>query len=527
MTDGSWNRQQQPFLPSSAMLKRPRTEYDISPSGLTSGGNEMHNYIGRNDDHTGHRILKDTKTLGSAFDRYLQSAGQLTSFNSGEASAIGSVGLERGVGGLPRHSLTDPAVMGHPGGGHDLARGGRNVNYGDQLPVDAASMPGPETVPLPPDASSTLYVEGLPSDSTRREVAHIFRPFVGYREVRLVSKESKHRGGDPLILCFVDFANPACAATALSALQGYKVDELNPESSHLRLQFSRFPGPRSGPGPRGKRVCDLISIFTNHHYHNLIFSLAMTDGFWNRQQQQPLQPSSAMLKRPRTEYDMSPSGLTGGNEMHNYIARNDDHTGHRMLKDTKTLGSAYDRYLQSAGQLTSFNSGEASAIGGVGLGRGVGGLPRHSLTDPAVMGHPGGGHDLARNGRNVNYGGQLTVDAASMPGPETVPLPPDASSTLYVEGLPSDSTRREVAHIFRPFVGYREVRLVSKESKHRGGDPLILCFVDFANPACAATALSALQGYKVDELNPESSHLRLQFSRFPGPRSGPGPRGKR
>lgn len=29
------------------------------------------------------------------------------------------------------------------------------------------------------------------------------------------------RGGDPLILCFVDFVDPACAATALSALQGY------------------------------------------------------------------------------------------------------------------------------------------------------------------------------------------------------------------------------------------------------------------------------------------------------------------
>lgn len=141
------------------------------------------------------------------------------------------------------------------------------------------------------------------------------------------------------------------------------------------------------------------------------------------------------------------------------------------------------------------------------MARSVGGLPGHSLSDPSVMGHPGGGHDLARNGRNVNYGGQLPVDTASMPGPETVPLPPDASSTLYVEGLPSDSTRREVARIlyffpimfinwiiilstvlssflflffyfsfsnslmpfldiFRPFVGYREVRLVSKESKH-------------------------------------------------------------
>ncbi|KAG5051184.1 hypothetical protein AAZX31_02G079000 [Glycine max] len=242
----------------------------------------------------------------------------------------------------------------------------------------------------------------------------------------------------------------------------------------------------------------------------------MTDGYWNRQQ--TLLSQSGMLKRPRSDY---------GNEMHNNFARDDDRTGHRMLKDTKTIGSAYDRYLQS-GQLSSFTSGEASTVGGLGLARGGGGLSDHSLADPSVMGrHGGGGPDLAPNGRGVNYGGQLPVDAVSRPGPETVPLPPDASSTLYVEGLPSDSTRREVAHIFRPFVGYREVRLVSKESKHRGGDPHYLCFVDFANPACAATAMSALQGYKVDELNPESSHLRLQFSRYPGPRSGPAFRGKR
>ncbi|KAL2577549.1 hypothetical protein GLYMA_16G170200v4 [Glycine max] len=243
----------------------------------------------------------------------------------------------------------------------------------------------------------------------------------------------------------------------------------------------------------------------------------MADGYWNRQQ--AFLPHSGMLKRPRSDY---------GNEMHNHVARDDDRTGHRMLKDTQTIGSAYDHYLQS-GQLSSFTSGEVSAVGGLGLARGGGGgLSGHSLADPAVMGrHGGGGSDLAPNGRGVNYGGQLPVDAVSRPGPETGSLPPDASSTLYVEGLPSDSTRREVAHIFRPFVGYREVRLVSKESKHRGGDPHYLCFVDFANPACAATAMSALQGYKVDELNPESSHLRLQFSRYPGPRSGPAFRSKR
>jgi hypothetical protein len=83
------------------------------------------------------------------------------------------------------------------------------------------------------------------------------------------------------------------------------------------------------------------------------------------------------------------------------------------------------------------------------LARGVGGIPGHSLGDPSVMGRPGGvgGPDIARNGRNVNFGGQLPIDAVSRPGPETIPLPPDASSTLYVEGLPSDCTKREVARI--------------------------------------------------------------------------------
>ena len=34
---------------------------------------------------------------------------------------------------------------------------------------------------------------------------------------------------------------------------GYKFDEHERESANLRLQFARFPGPRSGGGPRGRR----------------------------------------------------------------------------------------------------------------------------------------------------------------------------------------------------------------------------------------------------------------------------------
>ncbi|GLT62634.1 hypothetical protein SLA2020_352540 [Shorea laevis] len=239
----------------------------------------------------------------------------------------------------------------------------------------------------------------------------------------------------------------------------------------------------------------------------------MADGYWNRQQ--PYR-SSGMLKRPRTDYDQ---------EMHNYLARDDDRSGPQSLKDTKTIDSAYDRYLKTV-QLSSFTSGEAGTFGS--LGRAGGGRPAYQVTDSPVLTHPGStGQDLVLNGRNAGYRAKLPAEPMTRPAREAASLPPDASNTLYVEGFPPDCTRREVAHIFRPFVGYKEVRLVTKESKHRGGDPIILCFVDFENPACAATAMSALQGYKMDDLDPDSNYLRLQFSRYPGPRSIPGNRGRR
>ncbi|BAF25644.1 uncharacterized protein [Oryza sativa Japonica Group] len=97
--------------------------------------------------------------------------------------------------------------------------------------------------------SRTLYVEGLPSNCTKREVAHIFRPFSGFREVRLVNKEIRHAGSCNL-LCFVDFSSPPEARAALETLQGYKFDEHDHESSNLRIQFSLTPRRRPIGGPR-------------------------------------------------------------------------------------------------------------------------------------------------------------------------------------------------------------------------------------------------------------------------------------
>lgn len=82
------------------------------------------------------------------------------------------MGRISGVG-MPGLPIADPALLGRPGAvGPDLAPNGRNVSLSSQLPLDTTRR-GHETQSLPPDASNTLYVEGLPPDSSKREVARI------------------------------------------------------------------------------------------------------------------------------------------------------------------------------------------------------------------------------------------------------------------------------------------------------------------------------------------------------------------
>nr|XP_051197911.1 nuclear speckle RNA-binding protein A-like isoform X2 [Lolium perenne]XP_051197912.1 nuclear speckle RNA-binding protein A-like isoform X3 [Lolium perenne] len=213
------------------------------------------------------------------------------------------------------------------------------------------------------------------------------------------------------------------------------------------------------------------------------------------QQQQP-------LKRPRpADY---PADLPGAHEMAGYYPREEDRAGYAAVRETQALNASYERFLRT-GQIQSYGAGPAGGSIRPTAGANAG----YQADDRPVV--AAGGMD----GRNAGFGGGISEP----------PLPPDASNTLFIEGIPTDCERREVSHIFRPFVGFKEVRLVTKDPRHPGGDPIVLCFVDFANAAQAAVSMEALQGYKFDEHDRNSPHLRLQFARFTGPRGQSGPGG--
>lgn len=108
-----------------------------------------------------------------------------------------------------------------------------------------------------------------------------------------------------------------------------------------------------------------------------------------------------------------------------------------------------DLQLSYGGGLNDNDLGMGPGLGQINGGGGLGPLSLGRLPeDASLMGGRMGPLDVGIGGRHAGLslnGGALEPDV--MRGPLEV-LPPDASSTLFVDGLPQDCSRREAARIF-------------------------------------------------------------------------------
>ncbi|XP_022880350.1 RNA-binding protein 1-like isoform X1 [Olea europaea var. sylvestris] len=137
----------------------------------------------------------------------------------------------------PYPSLEDPNLLGHP----RVAAPRISPGIPDATNERPNSVRRVESNQVPAGESNILFVDGLPNDCTRREIGHLFRPFIGFRELRVVHKEPRRTGDKAMVLCFVEFSDAKCALTAKEALQGYKFDDKKAESPVLRISFAHFP----------------------------------------------------------------------------------------------------------------------------------------------------------------------------------------------------------------------------------------------------------------------------------------------
>jgi hypothetical protein len=120
--------------------------------------------------------------------------------------------------------------------------------YQYQQPPQPQPQPQQSTIALfnvGSDATNSLYVDGVPNDTSEREVSRtllpfssdIFRPFPGFQCVRLIQKTANNNR--QYFLCFVDFENAIQATIAMSTLQGYRFDKN--DKMGLKISYANDP----------------------------------------------------------------------------------------------------------------------------------------------------------------------------------------------------------------------------------------------------------------------------------------------
>jgi len=84
----------------------------------------------------------------------------------------------------------------------------------------------PDLFKVPENASNVVLVENLPVDATTREVAHIFRPYLGYKRIRMEVKQVvegassvagilvPHRA----LVCYAEFETQEQATTVINTI---------------------------------------------------------------------------------------------------------------------------------------------------------------------------------------------------------------------------------------------------------------------------------------------------------------------
>ncbi|KAJ1258019.1 hypothetical protein BS78_10G041500 [Paspalum vaginatum] len=115
----------------------------------------------------------------------------------------GQSGLPAGITARVPSPLEDPPLAGLNGLASAMAPGpspleepavvarSSSLGHGAGVPKVEHHSPLPNLDGPSDDESNILFVDGLPTDCTRREVAHLFRPFIGFKDIRVVHKEPR------------------------------------------------------------------------------------------------------------------------------------------------------------------------------------------------------------------------------------------------------------------------------------------------------------------------------------------------
>ena len=289
----------------------------------------------------------------------------------------------------------------------------------------------------------SLYVCQIPENVTKEDIINVFREVSGYIDTRIKIMS------DRVKIAFIDFEDEKNANFAKETLQGFKFTK---EDKGLIIKFSensRFSKSNKlerknnkDKNYRGrKRIRSLSKEKKNKNNNNLNENSKNQNNSKNLNNNDINNQLESLVNNPLLKLiEQSTKNSTNQNQT----------PQNQLLKNLTLLASI---------QNTNFNN------------------------------------NIQNNNLNLNHLDNL-LSKYENDFSKFESLKNKATNIVYVEGIPVDAKEREVAHIFRPFPGYRSLRLIEKE---KNGENTILCFADFENVIQSTICINTLQGYRFDK----------------------------
>lgn len=344
----------------------------------------------------------------------------------------------------------------------------------------------------------SLYICEIPINVTKQDIENLFGDLEGYRETRTKGAQDRRK------IAFVDFDSEKEAKFAMNTLQGFKFSE---QDRGLILKFS--DNSKGGKvQPRSEHDQHRNKSYTGvegHDDHHDRFSEAYLSSKRARSRSRSSEFSNEHRYNRDRDYSRNKSGghptRVGGNNLPK---------PQQQTPPNYNLGDVLNILKESNQGQQYPNEPDNSANGNNNIQPILdilNNLQAVQLLSQLAGGQPNNQEGNINNNMNTNTipSNKQAFKQDSFTNSfykfddyfkDNVNFKSNSTNIVYVEGLPLDVTEREIAHIFRPFPGFKSARLIVKD---KNGEKSIICFADFEDVYQSTICINTLQGYRFDK----------------------------
>jgi len=360
----------------------------------------------------------------------------------------------------------------------------------------------------------SLYVSEIPKNITKEDLNQLFKTLEGFKEVRMKISNNERRK-----IAFVDYESESEAKFAQQTLQGFKFSS---EDKGIHIKFSENNKNGEKIDKRDANASNTSPILIGkkrripleENFKKSNISFRNDENFNNirdKVQSQPFNPVNNLKN--------TPNGNNNIIELLNVIA-NAQNNSHNALNNQLNVINNNEQGVSNISINPSLEFlSLLNNIQSLSTPNHISNQVNTNYQQP-IEESTHNKDNLKFNSFSNEYKNRFNIKNSSSSLNQNfnkkimkydekfkklISLPKNATNIVYVEGLPLDTTEREIAHVFRPFKGFISVRLINRD---KNGEKSLICFADFEELLDASICINTLQGYRFDK----NSLVGLHFS---------------